>query len=81
MDFQWKMSFNPDPNKQSQEIIFTRKSMNIRHPTLIFNNWKIFQSITQKHLGLILDNRSSFEEYLTAAGAEIIRTIALLSKL
>ena len=24
--FQWKMSFNPDPNKQAQEIIFTRKS-------------------------------------------------------
>ena len=24
--FQWKMSFNPDPNKQAQEVIFTRKS-------------------------------------------------------
>ena len=24
--FQWKMSFNPDPRKQTQEIIFSRKS-------------------------------------------------------
>ena len=22
---QWKMNFNPDPNKQAQEIIFSRK--------------------------------------------------------
>ena len=23
--FQWKMSFNPDPNKQAQEVFFSRK--------------------------------------------------------
>ena len=23
--FKWKMNFNPDPNKQAQEIIFSRK--------------------------------------------------------
>ena len=23
--FQWKMSFNPDPSKQAQEVIFSRK--------------------------------------------------------
>ena len=23
--FQWKMSFNPDPSKQAQELIFSRK--------------------------------------------------------
>ena len=78
---QWKMSFNPDPNKQAQEVIFTRKSKNMRHPPLIFNKSKVFQSTTQKHLGLILDNRLSFEEYLTAMGAKVSRTIALLRKL
>ena len=35
--FKWKMSFNLDPNKQAQEVIFTRKSKNMRHPPLIFN--------------------------------------------
>ena len=24
--YQWKMSFNPDPNKQAQEVIFNRKT-------------------------------------------------------
>ena len=25
--FKWKMNFNPDPNKQAKEIIFSRKKM------------------------------------------------------
>ena len=78
---QWKMSFNPNTNKQAQEVIFTRKSKNMCHPPLIFNKSKVFESTTQKHLGLILDNRSSFEKYLTMAGAKVSRTIAFLHKL
>ena len=62
------MSFNPDPNKQAQEVIFSRKSKNIRHPPLIFNKSKVFRA---RHLGLILDKRLSFEEYLTAMGASL----------
>ena len=50
------MSFNPDPNKQAEEVIFTRKSKNMRQLPLIFNESKVFQTSTQKHLGLILDN-------------------------
>ena len=40
--FQWKMTFNTDPNKQAQEVIFTRKY-------LILNNTKVSQNTTQKH--------------------------------
>ena len=36
--FQWKMTFNPDPGKQAQEIIFRRKTKKISHPSLRFNN-------------------------------------------
>ena len=79
--FQWKMIFNPDSNKQAMEVIFIRKSKNMRHPPLIFNKTKIFQSTAQKHLGLVLDNRLSFEEYLTTMGVKVSRTIALLRKL
>ena len=74
--FQWKMSFNPDLNKQAQEVSFTRKSKNMRHLPLIFNKSKLFQRTTQKHLGLILDNT-----LITAMGAKVSRTIALLRKL
>ena len=34
--FQWKMSFNPDPRKQAQDIIFCRNTEKICHPTLRF---------------------------------------------
>ena len=53
----------------------------MRHPHLIFNKSKVFQSKTQKHLGLILDNRLSFQEYLAAMGAKVSRTRALLRQL
>ena len=36
--FQWKTSFNPDPSKQAQEVIFSRKSKRSTHPALVFNN-------------------------------------------
>ena len=36
--FQWKMSFNPDPNKQAKEVIFSRKQNKRQHPSLIFNS-------------------------------------------
>ena len=33
--YQWKISFNPDPLKQRQEVIFSRKITKINHSTLI----------------------------------------------
>ena len=32
--YQWKMSFNPDISKQDQEVIFSKKSVNVSHPVL-----------------------------------------------
>ena len=55
--FQWKMSFNPDPSKKVQEIIFSRKTKKICHPSLRFNNSIVSQSPYQKHLGIFLDAR------------------------
>ena len=31
------MRFNPDPKKQAQEVIFSRKIIKIDHPPLYFN--------------------------------------------
>ena len=36
--YQWKMSFNPEPSKQAQEVIFSRKTKKDYHPPLAFNN-------------------------------------------
>ena len=62
--FQWKMNFNPDPTKQAHEVIFSRKTKEIYHPPLVFNNTNISQSSSQKHLGVILDSKLVFYEHL-----------------
>ena len=52
---QQKTSFNPDPKKQAEEVIFSRKSKAMSHPPLVFNNNNVIQTTSQKHLGIILD--------------------------
>ena len=74
--FQWKMRFNPDPNIQAQEVIFSRKFNKPNHPSLIFNNTVIIQSTNHKHLGMILDTKLDFQEHL----GKISKTIGLLRK-
>ena len=80
-DFQWEMSFNPDSNKQAQEVIFSRKLKKFCHPSLRFNNNNVSQASSQKHLGLTLDNRLTFDEHLTNVSNKISKTIGLLRKL
>ena len=62
--FQWKMRFNPDPKKQAQEVIFSRKINKIDHPPLYFNENLVKSSSTQKHLGMILDTKLDFSLHL-----------------
>ena len=47
--YQWKMSFNPDPSKKAQEVIFSRKVNNVLHPPFTFNNVDVGQIRSQKH--------------------------------
>ena len=54
------MSFNPDPNKQAQEVIFSGKIQKSSQPSLIFNNNVVTQSLTQKHLGMFSDTKLDF---------------------
>ena len=79
--FQWKMSFNPDPSKQAQEIIFSIKTKKNYHPSLHFNNSIISQSSYQKHLGIFLDAQLTFQEHLKVITAKVNKTIGLIQKL
>ena len=79
--FQWKMNFNPDPAKQAHEVIFSRKAKEIYHPPLVFNNTSVSQSSSQKHLGVILDSKLIFDEYLKMVSLKISKTLGLLRKL
>ena len=76
-----EMSFDPDPNKQSQEVIFSRKHSKPNHPPINFNNTVVIQSTNHKHLGMILDTSLDFQEYLKDKLSRISKTIGLLRKL
>ena len=79
--FQWKLSFSPDPNKEGQEVIFSRWLNKPNHPSLNFNNIVVIQSATYKHLVMILDTKLDFQEHLKDKLSKISKTIGLLRKL
>ena len=56
---QWKMSFNPDPTKPAEEILFSHKRPR-PHPPLFFNGVEVKRVTEHKHLGLILDPLLNF---------------------
>ena len=62
--FQLKMSFNPDPTKQTQDIIFSRRVQTINPPPLFFNENVVPKNTLQKHLEMFLDSKLNFSEHL-----------------
>ena len=79
--FQWKMSLNPDPSKQSQEVIFSRKLQKSTPPILSFNNNAVTQSETQKHLGMFLNTKLDFQGHLKRIFSKVNKIRGLLRKL
>ena len=75
------MSFNPDRTKQTQEIIFSRKKNATTHPPLFFKNSEIKVSSNQKHLGLALDSKLSFNEHINDKIHQANKGVGLLRKL
>ena len=57
------MSFNPDKNKQAQEVIFSRKQSKPKHPQVLFNETPVAYSSSQKHLGIVLDEKLRFTNH------------------
>ena len=80
-EFQWKMNFNSDPTKQAQELIFSRKVQTTNPTPLYFNENVVPQTTHQKHLGMFLDRKLNFSEYLKTFSQKTNKTIGLLRKL
>ena len=74
------MLFNPDRTKQGQGIIFSRKKNATTHPPLFFNNSEIKLSSNQKHLGLPLDSKLSFNEHINDKSLQANKGVGLLRK-
>lgn len=58
------MSFNLDPSKQGREDIFSRKIKRLSYPSLVFNNSNVLQVSSQKHLGVSLEVKLTFDKHL-----------------
>ena len=79
-DFQLKMSFNPDPSKQAHETIFSRRKIKSSHPNVYFNNIPVSSTSLHKHLGMLLDDKLSYEHHLEFVLNKVKKTIGLLCK-
>ena len=79
--YQWKMSFNPDPNKQATEVIFSHKKIPVNHPVLFFNDSPIVSSSVHKHLGLVLDEKLTFDHHINEKIAKAYKGVALIKRL
>ena len=74
----WRMSFNPDSQKQAVELTCSRKRTEIDHPLILFNNIPVKKVSEHKHFGLILDSRLSFSAHIKLAISKTRKDIGLL---
>ena len=75
------MYFNPDRNKQAQEVILSSKIRKGFHPNLYFNDQSVERSVVHKHLGLTLDKKLSFTNCINNKINKTLKGISLLRKL
>ena len=72
------MNFNPDPGKQAQEVIFSRKTQKENYPLLFFNWSSIIQATSQIHLeihNLIVKN--TFKHCKVSKIASLLKSLKM----
>ena len=81
--YQWKMQFNPDPKKQANEVIFSRKASlnNLSHPPISFNNNDISKCPHQNYSGIILDSKLYFNAHVDQKIKNCNKIIGLIRRL
>ena len=75
------MSFNPDPNKEAEKIIFYHKVEHHLHPPIYFNNVPVVSQPFTKHLEMILDSKLNFNQHLSEKICKANKGIGLLKRL
>ena len=66
------MSFNPDPSKQAQEVIYL---------PIYFRNMPVIQTTVQKHIELYLDERLKYNTHIKEKFSKVYKGIGLLRNL
>ena len=59
------MCFNPDVSKQAREVILSKRTQKLFHPTVLFNNILVQPSTVQKHLVDYLDEKLNLNTHNT----------------
>ena len=75
------MSFNPDPSKQAQEVLFSNKITKTNHPNIIFNGDTVQKSANQKHPGLFSDEKLTSNDHITSKLTTVNKLTSTLRKL
>ena len=75
------MEFNPDPNKQAQEVYFSKKSNHENSLPVTFNNAKVVTCSTHNDLGLLLDKQLSFNEHIQSKMNKCYKMIGVIKRL
>ena len=75
------MSFNPDPKKPAQDVLFSRKNSNITHPMIHFNDVQVQRANQQRHLGIILDKKLYFKCHIDKVLTKASKGIAVIKRL
>ena len=78
---QWKMQFNPDLNKQAQEVIFSRKTTKSSYPQVFFNDIPVSCLSFQKHLGIYLDEKFNFNHHIGEKITKAMKGIGVIKRL
>ena len=71
------MSFNQDPSKQAQEVLFSNKATKTNHTNILFND----NAVQKKHFGLILDEKRTFNDHITSKHTTVNKLARNLRKL
>ena len=75
------MSFNLDPKKQAQEVIFSRKIVKYCHPSVFFKVTAVEKSTSEKNLGIPLDGKLGFNAHIKKKISKTNRGIGIIKKL
>ena len=72
--------FSPDLTNQAQEVIYYRKTEIFSSPNF-FNEVPLKRSVSQKHLGLHLDQKLDFIKHINDKISKVQKGISVVKKL
>ena len=75
------MAFNRDPNKQAQEVVFSRQIKMTLQPPLTFINDSVKEVQFQKQFGVYLDGKLDLCKHLPNIFKKVNKAVSLLRKL